>query len=168
MDQQENEVPFIEYLERLRDNQDRQALAILRRGLNGSSRARIEMYPYVIKFLREGATPWEEEVHLTIASLFASHPAPGGKGDMGAVLREISSRTGSDSVEGRFVALLRAPSENVLDHLKQCISLAKSKDVPIEWNRLYWDLLWWNSERSNVQRRWASSFWGNEINKKGD
>lgn len=167
MDQLANKVPFIEYLERLRDNDDRHALAILRRGLNGSQRTRLEMYPYAIKFLREGATSWEEEVHLTVASLFASHPMSGGKGDMGTVLKEVSSRSGSGSVEGRFAALLRAPSENALDHLKQCVSLARSKEVPIDWNRLYQDLLWWNSEGLNVQRRWASSYWGSEIKNEG-
>jgi CRISPR system Cascade subunit CasB len=167
MDQSLSRVAFIEYLERLRDNDDRKALAILRRGLNGSQRTRLEMYPYAINFLREGATAWEEEVHLTVASLFATHPMPGGNGDMGSVLKEVSSRSDSESVEGRFMALLRAPGENALDHLKQCVSLARSKEVPIDWDRLYRDLLWWNSESMNVQRRWASSYWGRTIKNEG-
>lgn len=152
--------PFIAHLERLRDSDDRKALAILRRGLSDSSRARLEMYPYVIMFLREGASKWEEDVLFTIASLFSSHPSPGGVGDMGVVLSDVQGRTGSDSIEGRFVALLRAPSDNVLDHLKQSVALAKSNEVPIEWEMFYRDVLWWNSERMNIQKKWASSFWG--------
>lgn len=160
MQQEMDRSPFIAHLERLRDSDDRKALAILRRGLNDSPRARLEMYPYVIMFLRNEASKWEEDVLFTIASLFSSHPSPGGVGDMGTVLSEVRRRTGSDSIEGRFLALLRAPSENVLDHLKQSISLAKSNEVSIEWDRLYRDLLWWNSEKMNIQKKWASSFWG--------
>jgi len=160
MEQGARKEAFVEYLERLYREDNRRALAILRRGLSGDQKAKLDMYPFVIRFLRQGATKWEEDVLFAIASLFAFHPSTDGIGDMGTVMKQVRQRTNSDSIEGRFMAMLRAPSENVLDHLKQCVSLARSKEVPIDWNQLYKDLLWWNSDGMRVQRRWASSFWG--------
>jgi CRISPR type I-E-associated protein CasB/Cse2 len=39
----------------------------------------------------------------------------------------------------------------------------KSKDVPVNWNQLLWDLQNWEKREDpkySVQKKWARSFWG--------
>lgn len=150
--------PFVAMLERLRKNDDRAALAKLRRGL-GKKMGTPEMFPYVVPFLpksRQG-----EEHYFLVASLFALHSDPADRGrSMGAVFRGIMGESGSESIEKRFVQLLSADVEDIGGRLRHAVSLAKYKRVGICYHRLLGDLRRWNHRDRFVQLGWAKDFWG--------
>ena len=78
---------------------------------------------------------------------------------MGFSLDSIEEK--SPSIEKRFVALLNSDEEDLPNHLRQIISLLKSKEAPINWSQLLFDIKNWDNERVNVQRHLANGFWGN-------
>lgn len=149
--------PLVEFLETLRDRDDRAAMAKLRRGL-GKRMGSPDMYPFVVHFLPKSR--WMQEYCFLIASLFALHPdsAPSGR-TMGGVFRLIQGADHTESIEKRFIRLLESDRDDVGNHLKQAISLAKSKGVAIDYHRLMADLLHWNHEDRFVQLAWAREYW---------
>jgi CRISPR system Cascade subunit CasB len=155
--------PFIQYLEDHRE--DRAMLAALRRGLGQPPGAVPEVSKYVQHWLGDDALAYLEEAYYLIAPLFALHPKKGGQGNMGghfAALRE-PGREPPPSVERRFMLLLAAHPDDLADYLRQAVSLLKSKDVAIDWQRLFKDVMTWKSRderrRIEVQKRWARRFW---------
>lgn len=156
--QTDTEHPLIIYLKGLADRSDRGALAALRRGLTGPPWTIVEMHPHVARFLPDG-WGWPHQCLYMIAALFASHPAPGGSGNLGDALRAVAGATRSESIEGRFMALLKAHRDDLFDHLRHAVDLAKGKEVRIAWNRLLKDIRNWDSDSRWVQRDWARAFW---------
>ncbi|MCX7599824.1 MAG: type I-E CRISPR-associated protein Cse2/CasB [Armatimonadetes bacterium] len=71
-------------------------------------------------------------------------------GDAGAV---------SESVERRFVALLRANFEDLPGHLRRAVMLLASAQIPVPWAQLLADLSYWDHPERFIQRAWADSFW---------
>jgi CRISPR system Cascade subunit CasB len=63
-------------------------------------------------------------------------------------------------VERRFVALLNCHQDDLDHHLRQAVSLLKSKDAPVDWAELLKDIQRWDNDDRLVQRRWARAFWG--------
>lgn len=163
-----DEHPLIAHLKALQQRDDRGALAALRRGLGRPPGAVAEMHPHVARFLPPGRWNWYHECLYIVAALFGLHPDPpwSESGDMGDAFRRMaeaeSQRLGEvpDSIEGRFVALLKCHRDDLADHLRHAVSLARSRDVGINWEKLLRDLRNWNSEQRWIQRRWARSFWG--------
>jgi CRISPR system Cascade subunit CasB len=150
--------PFVTFLERLREVDDRAALAKLRRGL-GKRMGTPDMYPYVVPFLPDNRLG-QERLFL-IASLFAMHPEPAARGrNMGAVFRLIQGATGSESIQKRFVNILDSDMDYLGKRLQQAISLAKSKGVAVDYHRLLNDLRFWDHRDRFVQLQWAKDFWG--------
>lgn len=159
---------FINYLYGLVDpkRQDRAALAHLRRGLGRKPGAAMEMYPYLGQFLPNERSPRYENAIFIVAALFAYYPdAPKTSGNLGASLRRL--KDDSDSIEKRFVALLNAEADELPNYLRQIIGLLKSKDVAVNWEKLFDDVRQWSNDNRYVQARWARSFWGkfNDENK---
>lgn len=154
------ENPFVASLERLYRENDRAALAKLRRGL-GKKGGTPEMYRYVVPYLPRETKPSVIERYFLIASLFASHPEPAHRSaSIGKSFRTMKQE--SPSVEKRFETLLSANIEDIGGHLRQAVSLAKSKNVPIDFHRLFEDLGKWHYSDRRVQRQWALDFWGYE------
>jgi len=148
---------LIDHLERLRDRQDRAALSALRRGLSGDPAGQSRMHPHVVPFLPKN---WQrQEDYYLVASLFALHPTPGGQGTLGSVLAQVQRASGSGSTENRVVALLESHREDVPQHLRHAVDLARSKGVAIDWRRLLKDLAGWDHPDQYVQRAWARDFW---------
>jgi CRISPR system Cascade subunit CasB len=155
---------FVEYLEKLEAGQDRAALAALRRSLGKSPGQAAEAHRHV---LWVSPPSWEELAYYLVAGLFALHPASWRKeeGDkqltnFGASFAWLRSKTDSDSIEKRFVALLDCHEDDLAEHLRHAVSLLKSKEIPVDWAQLLRDLRNWNHEDRFVQRRWARAFWG--------
>ncbi len=147
---------FISYLESKAEN--RAVLAALRRGLGAEpgDPATAGMLPYVVPWINE----WYEEADFyMIASLFALHPASTATGNIGHHVRALDPKLENDATERRFVQLLRMRRETLEPHLRQQISILKSKDVPINWHQLFADLRNWDHPDRFVQRRWARAFW---------
>lgn len=150
--------PFIDYLERLKKNENRAALAALRRGLGQPAGSVASTYPYVVPWLPRD-NPWAEDTYYLIASLYALHPASAAGGNMGDHMARTRSKD-DIAVERRFTALLAAHPDDLPFYLRQAISWLRSKDVAVNWHQLMRDLSGWGHSERYVQRRWANAFWG--------
>ncbi len=167
-DEKQIEFQFVNYLERLNQNDNKAALATLRKAAGKPPGSIMDVYPTIVPWLREDAKPWEERTAFTIAPLFALHPKPGGKGNMGYTFNRIKIQTNSESTEGRFVALLNCHPDDLYKHLRHAISLAKSKDISINWHQLYYDMQQWSHPDGFIQKQWAKSFWSRKFEEKKD
>lgn len=152
--------PFINHLQALVEKQDRGALAALRRGLGKPPGTASEMYRYVEPFLPQKRSRTQEAVHYLIAALFAFHPKSTHTGNMGKHMSQTRSESGEDALERRFTTLLAAHPDDLPEYLRQTISFLKSKEIPVNWNQLFWDLHNWDDESRRVQKDWAKTFWG--------
>ena len=157
-------IPFVEYLEEIRDGDERQAravLAILRRGLGQEPGASYEMLPFVVNWFPAAPAPRQEDMICLIASLFAWHPQAGGSGNLGDSFARARTPQGDDTaIERRFTALLAAHGEDLPYYLRQAVSFLRSKETPVNWHQLYRDVEAWERVGGAVQRRWARAFWG--------
>ena len=164
----EPQYPLIESLEKLVRDQDRGALAALRRGLGKSPGTAMEMHRYVVPFLPRGR-PWDEEFYYLVATMFAywhqgeiaveAHPPD----NLGASLARLQTPEIGSSLELRFTALLKSHRDDLPAHLRQAVGLLRAKGVPVHWRNLWRDLRHWYHEDGWVQRAWAKSFWGRTI-----
>ena len=146
---------FVAHLEDLRQRENRGALAALRRGLGSAPGSVPAMYPHILPWAPHNRVA--ENACCIIGSLFALHPDPGGAGNMGNAFAKVGDRT--ESLEKRFVALLNCHYDDLPNHLRQAVSLLKSKDVPIDWRQLLWNVVSWDHEARFVQKQWAREFW---------
>jgi CRISPR system Cascade subunit CasB len=160
---------FIRALENLVTNDDRAALAALRRGLGQQPGETIELYPYVVPYVQGLRYTSDENAYYIIASLVGLYPTLSWQRsdekqsiNLGASLALLTGDSG-DSLERRFVALLNAHADDLPEHLRQAISILKSKDKPVHWLRLLLDLKQWDREDRRVQRLWAKGFWGEAV-----
>jgi CRISPR system Cascade subunit CasB len=103
---------------------------------------------------------WREgfENALLVASLFALHPARGGKGGVGSAVRRIKDKSGS--IEKRFSALVDSDRDALTVKLRYMTTLLKSNNVPVDWLQVLKDLSSWEHQDRFVQRRWVSEFYG--------
>ena len=156
---------FIAYLQSLVEKDDRGALASLRRGLGQKPGSTPEMYRYIVPLLPKNPKLRQEESFYLIAALFASHPksTPKGSNDnLGNHLAKIRSKDNEGALERRFTALLSAHPDDLPDYLRQTISLLKSKEVPVNWSELLYNLQSWSHSEygDRVRKNWATAFWG--------
>lgn len=155
---------LIDYLERIRDGNDqsraRAILATLRRGLGKEPGEDANIMRYVVPYLPAEGQPWQDRPYFLIASLFALHPEPGGRGNMGnhfAAIRQ--SQTSEEAIERRFTLLLSTHEDDLAYQLRQAVSLCKAHAVPIDWHQLFRSVQGWGHPNRWVQRAWARSFW---------
>lgn len=156
---------FIDRLQKMADGQERGALASLRRGLGQPPGTVADMYRYVEPFLGEqgSGARFKESAFYLVAALFALHSKSTDEGNMGDHMARTRTDSGADALERRFTALLAAHPDDLPEYLRQSISFLKSKDVPVNWNQLLWDLQNWEKRddpKYSVQKKWARSFWG--------
>jgi CRISPR system Cascade subunit CasB len=150
---------FVGYLEKLYETDDRAALAQLRRGIGKEPGTAAEMFKIVVPRLPHGLSPYQEDAYFLIAALFASHPEAGGQGNLGTAFARLKAATDSESIEKRFIALLNSHEDDLATHLRHAVSLLKSTNVPIYWQRLLVDVQHWGHADRFVQRQWARAFW---------
>ena len=160
----ELDLRFVEYLEGLVRNEDRAALAALRRGLGKEPGAAPEMHRHVVP--RQPKDRLGQDLYYLIAALFATHQGSWkaqGTSDhgrsFGASMARLKEATKSESIERRFVALLNSHRDDLPAHLRHAVSLLKSKEIPIDWPLLLYDLRSWDHPDRFVQRTWAGDFW---------
>ncbi len=152
---------FIKYLENLVKQENRGALASLRRGLQHDLGHCVDMYPYIIPWIKDVKGKWEKQMHYLIAALFAFHPQSTTNGNLGDVFKKIFQSKGeAASLEQRFIAVLKSNPEDLPFHIRQAISLAKNENIPINWNELFYDLKRWPfTSKFPPYEKWAESFW---------
>ncbi|MDQ3635242.1 MAG: type I-E CRISPR-associated protein Cse2/CasB [Acidobacteriota bacterium] len=159
---------FINHLEGYVEKENRAALAHLRRGLGKEPGTAMEMFPYVTSWV---TTNYNEKPYFLIAALIGLYPKKSWNkydryNNLGKSLAEIED--GSKGVEKRFTALLNANEEDLPEHLRQAVSLLKSKDKNINWFLLLKDIKNWSYESKYVQKSWAKGFWGKQNKEKGE
>lgn len=153
--------PFIKFLVDHRD--DRATMASLRRGLAQPRSA--EVSRVVQRYLSEDSPRWLEDAYYSIAPLFGLHHEDlANTGNMGSHFRAVCEDPNDPppSVERRFMQLLASDANNLDDALLQTISLLKSKDIAINWQRLLDDVGWWKrneDSRDRVRLEWSRKFW---------
>lgn len=163
---------FIRYLLGLAKDgkEDRGALADLRSGLGKKPSEMARVHKHVVPYLpREN---YNDQCYYLIATLFGLYPKqkPGyprtverdGKKwtdywSLGAAFRTL--KDDSSSMEARFVALLNAHRDDLADHLRHAVGLLKTKEQPLDWFRLFEDLLQWDHRDGYVQLSWAQDFY---------
>jgi CRISPR type I-E-associated protein CasB/Cse2 len=109
-------------------------------------------------------------MHYLTASLFAYHPDNTNDGDFGDTFRKIFLKRGSNkSLEQSFVALLKSNPEDFPFHMRRAIAIAKSENIPVNWNVLFFDMKRWPYDsKFPPYEKWAQSFWKIEPKKKGE
>lgn len=165
----DREHAFTDYLANLVKQENRAALAALRRGLGKTPGEAAEMYPYVMPFIGDTLSLRRQNDFFLVASLFATHQIgwPGSPNEkrgtnLGASFRRLRAAVDSASIEKRFVALLNAEREDLPDHLRHAISLLKAHEIPVDWFQLLRDLAGWEWESHSIQRAWSLAFWRDE------
>jgi CRISPR system Cascade subunit CasB len=153
---------FVQHLQKLADptSPDRGSLAALRRGLGQPPGTVPEMARHVEPFLPDDQWTWRNQTYYLLASLFSQNPCNTAWGNMGDTLCAVAQETSSDSIEGRFIALLKSHRDDLADHLRHAVALASSNDVPVNWEQLLKDMNNWDHPEQFVQRNWARGFWG--------
>ena len=100
-----------------------------------------------------------------IAGLYATHPEETFTGNFGSTCKAIElkkdANRGDDSkltpTERRFQHLLAAErGEELFFRIRRMVLMAKSADVPVNYEKLAGDLKKGNEQR---KREWATSFW---------
>ena len=166
MTQKSKDQQFVEFLQRLVDRKERGALATLRRGLGRPPGEAPEMHRYVASWAGGEKSRRREDVYYLVAALFAYHPvqwnAQNGQSNLGASFARLSKADGisQEGIERRFTALLSAHVEDLHVQLRHAVSLLRSKEIPVDWRQLLYDLRRWQQEERWVQRNWAKAFWG--------
>lgn len=159
-------------LELMRDrglSDDRAQLAKLRRGL-GLPANEVATSDVVQKLLWEDAYSELEPTLAIIGPLFAFHRLPyngPAKGNMGDHFRALGKDEElSSAVERRFLSLLAAEPEELPDALRQAVALLKSKEVAVNWRRLFVDVSIWiertplgERKRQDVRLAWSRALW---------
>ena len=163
--------PFVDYLYSLAEGDRRGAMADLRRGLGEPPGSSPSTFPYVAPFIKDSdRDTWREKAHYLVACLFAYYQAGGAEGvrarvyggNFGAHLRQaVQQGVEEKSLQPRVMALLEAHRDDLPVLLRHMVSFLKSKSVPLNWDQLLRDLLYWNAPSRFVQKQWADSFWGN-------
>lgn len=140
-------------------NLDPGGRATLRRSLAFEPGAWPPAFRYVERWVAASSGKWERKVAYLVAGLQASSRAERHYPDLGTAARILSTLSGSQSVEARFLALLDADQEQLRHRLRQILTLMDSQGIAPDWEKLRRDLLHWQAEDRWVQQRWARSYY---------
>lgn len=152
------------HLGELAAQQDRAALAALRRGLGKPPGTVAEMHRHVVPVLGAGA----DAAAYLVAALFGLHPVswvgPSNprRSNFGvslARLRAAVGVSGEAGIERRVIALLNADPDDLASHLRHAVALLRAHDIPVDWARLLRDARGWDHPDRWVQRNWAHAYW---------
>lgn len=139
------------------------ALATLRRGIGYPPGTSPATFPIIAPLLPHACSQAEERRCYMVASLFALHPETIQDGNFGDHMRLASSSETMAATGRRFTALLSAHLDDLPLYLRQAVSYLKSKNQKINWHQLFRDIRYWDHPDRFVQRQWANSFWGIQL-----
>lgn len=157
--------PLIGHLTRLVAEDDRAALAALRRGLGRPPGEAPELYPHVAKYFpQETSSRNYENAMFTVAALFGMFPNHrAGAGTPFKVLRQtLGERADTrDSTERRVLSVLNADTEALPTHLRHLFALIRSHgpERHLDFGLLLRHINQWDHPDRWVQRRWAQDWW---------
>lgn len=142
------------------NKEDRGIMADLRRGLSETTQNRAWQHISQFCDLRNKR---ERTIVQLIAAGFAIHGSSSNENaNLGSVMLRIAIGDGKENdglktFGSRFRRLLSASSsEELCDFLPGIILTAKTKEIQINFSRLYNDVYYWSD---NIKIQWAASFW---------
>ena len=91
----------------------------------------------------------------TVAGLYSYHPDETTTGNLGTTCRRLAA--GNNTFEGRFRRLLSCDRDEICERLRPVVLAAKSKGIPVNYEKLFVDLYYWGD---NVKVHWAREYWG--------
>jgi CRISPR system Cascade subunit CasB len=160
---------FAAALAKLARDEDRAALAKLRRGLGKRLGSAPERDGWVIARLPPSLSLDALESYCLVASLFALHPASGGAESLASSFAEwhehdrlqLGKAPGErlDNIDRRFASLLNSDAEDLPGRLRHAVALLRSHEIAINWAQLLRDIRRWDHPDRVVQRRWSRHFW---------
>jgi CRISPR system Cascade subunit CasB len=149
---------FIERLKELARDDDRAALASLRRSLDGETQSFAGAARIIARYLPRHLSRREEDDAYLVAALFALAPSSAGV-SLASALR-LANSTSSGSIELRFTALLASSREDLPTHLRHAVTLTRGFGIDLDWAALLRDVLRWGATLGITQKNWAREFWG--------
>ncbi len=156
---------FVAWLRRLDREDDRAALAKLRRSLVNFGDD-FSAYAVLGGALPAGLPEWKLEDYVLVAGLSAMHrdwaDDDRSLGNSLRRLRHALSDAGEGSLDLLFTALLNAEREELPVRLRHVITRLAAKEIAIDYARLLEDLGGWQHPRRFVQRKWAHDYWVGE------
>ncbi len=119
---------------------------------------------------------WNEEIYFLIATLIGFNNYPFSR-SFGKSMRRVYQKTKSESIQKRMMSLLNSKF-GLIDNrypgggetafrIRQCVRLASSHEVGINWLELLNDLLYWTHEDGFIQKKWSRDFFS-EYEKEND
>lgn len=162
---------FVLELERLADrkNEDRAALARLKRCAGRSLAESLEALPLLYQLGRAGIPDHSEELFFLVATLFPFAPSHArstepseGRQDFGRTLRWLAERpkVNAEGVDRRVTVLLDADRDELPFRLRQAVRMLAQHEPSIDWRLLLRHLHAWESPNRWVQKQWARSYFG--------
>lgn len=154
---------LVDQLERWEREQNRGPLARLRLGLSEGTRH--EAWPVLGGLFGELAVG--HPVFKTVGGCFALHPAASTP-DVGNFGETMRNAIGKDKMReakephARFRRLLACSSrDEICEHIRHAIRLARSREAPVNYRKLFEDLWWWEHPRwgDRVKIEWAKAYW---------
>ncbi|MFZ2782425.1 MAG: type I-E CRISPR-associated protein Cse2/CasB [Rectinemataceae bacterium] len=106
-----------------------------------------------------------DDVSSFIAAWYATHPEEAKEGNLGTACRLIGLKRGESKskddkltpMERRFQQLLASEKgDELTSRITRFILMAKSQNVPINYEQLRKDISYWN-DRTKIE--WAQAFW---------
>ena len=107
----------------------------------------------------------DDEISSYIVGLYATHPEEAGAGNFGSTCKSVeqkrdlkpSDHSKLTPTERRFQHLLSAErGQELKNRVLRMILLAKSQDVPVNYEKLATDLCFWGDR---TKTEWAAAFW---------
>ena len=169
---------LIEYLTSLKEHDERGKLADIRCVLKDNQKQKA--WPYLAQFNAIGESHYANVIQ-TISGLYAHHhpartelwdfPEYHNLGDTCYLLLSDEERKdlfgdakNAGPVTKRFQYLLAATEEEICDRVVKLVFYAKSKGIPVNYNQLIKDLIYWDD---HVKLQWAKHFWKVRTDKEG-
>lgn len=158
---------FVAHLYTLVDQRDRAALAALRQSLTYAPGDYPAAYPHVEPFVSPEWSIFDSRrrARYLVAGIVALHPTISDQRSLASALGQVARGRESQSIEGRFIALLDAGEDNIADHLRQVVRLVKSDAVAYSPKWLLKDMETWLNPwaepawRDRIRQRWARDFY---------
>jgi CRISPR system Cascade subunit CasB len=108
--------------------------------------------------LPHGIPHHKENIYFLIATHYAMVENTTTEGDFGLSLNQARNENNHKGLDRRVEILLDSDENQLPFRFRQAVHFLQSQRVKVNWQRLLEDLLWWDSESRNIQRRWARSY----------
>ncbi len=101
----------------------------------------------------------DQDAYFLVAGLYGICQQSG-SGSLGLAFSRLKNATGRDSIDRRLDALLAADESMLPQLLPPALRLLHSNNIkPPAWEKLLYDLIYWNHPDQFVSRQWATDYY---------